>query len=400
MMVARNIALACVVTLTSVAHAQVLQEFNMSDTVVTICKGILLDSEDGPGGNIYGNNEDYVFTIDAGSQVTLVFKPTFCLEQGYDQLTFHNGPSINSPQIGPAYSGTTAPPPITATSGTLTVHFVSDQTVAYCGFEAQWTSVVEPPVPPVMYIPAAPECGSGMVGVQFSYPLPCDSISAAAFSIIGEGAPHVTGATPMACTGGETQSMRLGVSPAFARNCPYTVSFRIGLRDRCDSLWFFTLTANTQVISCPIAVEVLATNDTICAGTCTNLIADVNGCLSYAYSWDNGLAAIEGPISVCPTSTTTYSVVVTENGTGAQATHSRTIAVIDPQITGAPASVCQSLDAFDLLGSPPAGWWSGPGILDSLSGTFDPDTAGPGNHILTYGIPGGCEATVTLFVDS
>ena len=68
----RNIALASVVALTPVAHAQVLQEFNMSDTVVTICKGILLDSEDGPGGNIYGNNEDHVFTIDAGSQVTLL----------------------------------------------------------------------------------------------------------------------------------------------------------------------------------------------------------------------------------------------------------------------------------------------------------------------------------------
>ena len=114
----RNIAMVTVVTLTSVAHAQVLQEFNMSDTVVTICKGILLDSEAGPGELIYGNNEDYIFTIDAGSQVTLVFQPTFCLEQGYDFLTFHNGPSINSPQIGPAYSGTTAPPPITATSGT------------------------------------------------------------------------------------------------------------------------------------------------------------------------------------------------------------------------------------------------------------------------------------------
>lgn len=396
----RNIVLPSMVALASVAHAQVLQEFNMSDTVVTICKGILLDSEEGPGGNLYGNNEDYVFTIDAGSLVTLVFRPTFCLEQGYDFLTFHNGPSINSPQIGPAYSGTIAPPPITATSGILTVHFVSDPTVAYCGFEAQWTSVVDPPVPPVMSIPTAPACNSVMVGIQFSYPVECDSIAASAFTIIGEGAPSVNAATPLTCAGGETQNMNLMVDPAFDRNCPFTVSFRIGLRDRCDSLWFFTLTANTLISSCPIAVEVLATNDTICAGSCTDLTADVNGCLSYTYSWDNGLAPVEGPINVCPTTTTTYSVVVTENGTGAQATHSRTIVVLDPQINGAPTSVCQSLDAFDLSASPPGGWWSGAGILDSLSGTFDPDTAGAGSHVLTYGIPGGCEATITLLVDS
>lgn len=68
------------------------------------------------------------------------------------------------------------------------------------------------------------------VGVQFSYPIPCDSISPAAFSIIGEGAPNVTTASPLACVGGETQTMRLGVAPAFNPNCPYTVSFRIGLQ--------------------------------------------------------------------------------------------------------------------------------------------------------------------------
>ncbi len=389
-----------VLALCSGVTAQVLPEFNMSDTTVTICKGILLDSEEGPGGNLYGNNEDLIFTIDAGSQITLMFSPVFCLEQGYDFLTFHNGPSINSPQIGPAYSGTTAPPPIVATSGVLTIHFVSDPTVAYCGFEAQWTSIVEPPVPPVMAISAPPACNSGVVAVQFSYPIACDSIAPAAFSIIGQGAPDVVGATPLSCVGGETQTMRLNVAPAFDRNCPYTISFRIGIYDRCDSLWFFTLTANTQVASCPIDVEVIATQDTICAGACTNLIADVNGCLSYSYAWDNGLAAVQGPIAVCPTVTTTYSVMVTENGTGAQATDQITIVVLDPQVIGAPSTVCQSLDAFDLVGSPPGGWWSGDGILDSLSGTFDPDTAGPGSHGLIYGIPGGCEATITLLVDS
>ena len=46
-----------------------------------------------------------------------------------------------------------APPPIVATSGQLTIHFVSDNSVAYCGFEAQWTSQVAPPVPPVMIDP-------------------------------------------------------------------------------------------------------------------------------------------------------------------------------------------------------------------------------------------------------
>jgi hypothetical protein len=246
-------------------QAQVLPEFNMSDTTVTICKGILLDSEAGPGGNIYGNNEDFTFTIDAGSTITMVFQPTFCLEQGYDRLTFHDGPTINSPQIGPVFSGVVAPPPIVATSGVLTIHFVSDQSVAYCGFEAQWRAEAEPPVPPVMSIVTPPACNSSGLTVGFSYAIPCDSIAVSAFGLNGVQAPEVISATPIACSGGSTAQLQLGVDPAFDRNCPYTLSFRIGLRDRCDSLWFFTLTAQTQVSTCPVQVEILAAQDTICA---------------------------------------------------------------------------------------------------------------------------------------
>ncbi|HNR54401.1 MAG TPA: CUB domain-containing protein, partial [Flavobacteriales bacterium] len=257
-------------SLSLAARAQLLPEFNMTDTTVTECKGILLDSEAGPGGNLYGNNEDFTFTIDAGSQITLVFQPVFCLEQGYDFLTFHNGPTINAPQIGPAYSGTTAPPPIVATSGVLTIHFISDINVAYCGFEAQWTSIVEAPVPPVMTIPSAPACSSSRMDIHFSYPVACDSMVVDAVQLNGQGAPQVIGVTPMGCASGFTQDLQLSVSPAFDRNCPYDLSFRIGLLDRCDSLWFFTLNASTRITTCPIEVAIIATQDTICAGTCTD----------------------------------------------------------------------------------------------------------------------------------
>ena len=58
------------------------------------------------------------------------------------------------------------------------------------------------------------------------------------------------------------------------------------------------------------------------------------------------------------------------------------------------------MDAFDLAATPPGGWWEGAGILDSLTGTLDPDTAGPGSHTITYTIPGGCSAELLLTVDS
>ncbi|MBK9538915.1 MAG: CUB domain-containing protein [Flavobacteriales bacterium] len=259
----KRLSLVLVLTFSSAVNAQLLPEFNMTDTTVTICKGILLDSEEGPGSNIYGNNEDFTFTIDAGSTITLTFEPTFCLEQGLDILTFHDGPSIASPQIGPAYTGIVAPPPIVASSGQLTIHFVSDENVAYCGFEAQWTSVALPPVPPVMSVPTAPLCAVNVINLAFSYPIPCDSISPGAFAITGANSPVVTSATPTNCVGGETSTMQLGIDPAFDRNCPYDIAFTIGLRDRCDSLWYFTITASTQITTCPLGVLMELSEDTI-----------------------------------------------------------------------------------------------------------------------------------------
>lgn len=380
------------------AHAQALQEFNMNDTVVTICKGILLDSELGPNEQLYTNNEDFTFTINTGSTISLVFDNTFCLEQGYDFLTFHDGPTMNSPQIGPSYSGITAPPPITATSGQLTIHFVSDANVAYCGFEAQWTSVVAPPVPPMMTIPTAPTCGSPTVNIVLSYPLPCDSMFADAFTISGQGDPAIVGIAPV-CSNGDASQIALESDPVFERNCPYTVTFRCMLPDACDSLWTFILTATTQVATCPISVEILADNDTICAGSCAQLAADVNGCLSYTYAWSGGLPSSQ-IVNGCPITTTTYSVTATEGGTGATATDDITIVVLDPQITNTPITVCQSLEAFDLLATPAGGGWSGAGIIDTIAGTFDPDTAGPGTHTVYYIGTGGCADSIVIAVDS
>ncbi|MCB0793937.1 MAG: CUB domain-containing protein, partial [Flavobacteriales bacterium] len=292
---ARNIIGSAAIALIGQTGAQPLPEFNMMDTVVTECKGILLDSEAGPGGNIYGNNEDFVFTIDAGNTITLVFDPVFCTEFGLDLLTFHDGPSTASPQIGPAYSGIVAPPPIVATSGFLTVHFVSDQSVAYCGFEAQWTSEVEPPVPPTLSVPQAPLCQATSISVSFSDPIPCDSIVADAFTLTGTGMPDIVGAQATNCVGDETTTGVLLVDPPFDYNCPYDLDFTIGIADRCDSIWMFTIATTTLVNDCPLVVNALVTEDTICGGTCVQLRAEVQGCLNYTYSWDQGLPATSGP---------------------------------------------------------------------------------------------------------
>ena len=66
--------------------------------------------------------------------------------------------------------------------------------------------------------------------------------------------------------------------------------------------------------------------------------------------------------------------------------------VVNP---GANQTLCIDVPAFTLGGfSPAGGVWTGPGILDSLTGVFDPATAGVGTHTLFYRVSNlitGCE---------
>ncbi|MGB0165546.1 MAG: gliding motility-associated C-terminal domain-containing protein [Luteibaculum sp.] len=54
------------------------------------------------------------------------------------------------------------------------------------------------------------------------------------------------------------------------------------------------------------------------------------------------------------------------------------------------SSYCDSDDAFNLVGSPANGVWSGTGITDQTLGTFDPAKAGEGMHRIYYQVPGIC----------
>ena len=122
---------------TQLTMAQVVT-FNMSNQAVSNCEGKLLDSEAGTGGTIYGNNENFTFIICTGGKITMTFNSTFCVDSGFDWLRFFDGSDTNATLIG-AYTGYTAPPTIVANSGCLTIHFKSDASVAYCGWEADLT---------------------------------------------------------------------------------------------------------------------------------------------------------------------------------------------------------------------------------------------------------------------
>lgn len=108
-------------------------------TIDSSCLGTLDDSG-GPSAP-HGGNEDWTYTIAPpfAASVTINFS-SFDLENGFDSLYIHNGASTNDPLLG-GYTGTNSPGIVTANSGTMTIHFVSDPFVNNAGFTSSWTCV-------------------------------------------------------------------------------------------------------------------------------------------------------------------------------------------------------------------------------------------------------------------
>ncbi|MBC7863643.1 MAG: hypothetical protein IAF38_11745, partial [Bacteroidia bacterium] len=57
------------------------------------------------------------------------------------------------------------------------------------------------------------------------------------------------------------------------------------------------------------------------------------------------------------------------------------------------AAVCTGTAAFNMSAAPAGGTWSGTGITNAATGTFNPATAGAGAWTITYTVAGACPAT-------
>jgi len=360
-------------------------EFNMSDTTVTECKGILYDS--GGDGVDYLHNTDLTFTIclDAPGTLTLAFD-FFCVEVGFDSLTFHAGPDETYPQIGPAYSGNDAPPAVSVSSGCLTLHFVSDANVACTGWEAQWTTEVVPPIPPqISAIIPVPACSSSTAIVNLSKPLHCDSVYAAAFALDGPLPQGIASANPVNCIGDSTTQVNLTFAEGINLGGPYTLSLTTNYLDACDSLWTFITEDEFNVVDCPIVVTLIPARDSICAGECVEIIAEVTGGDgNYTYSWTGISASGAGPVQACLNTTTTITLTVDDTSPAVAANGSVSIFVAAPANVPASSTICQSEPAFILNATPAGGEWLGNGITDSETGEFTGDSALAGMNVLGY----------------
>lgn len=102
-----------------------------------------------------------------------------------------------------------------------------------------------------------------------------------------------------------------------------------------------------------------------------------------------------------PSSATIGTNVITYTITVGTCTDTKTTSITvgtQPDATITPVGpFCTAEAAVTLAAVTPGGTWSGTGIIDASLGTFDPTTAGPGTHTITYVIAiGGCNDTATI----
>ena len=107
---------------------------------ISSCSGTLYD-DGGPFADYSDNSDGIVVIQPAGaSQISLNFA-VFDFENNFDSLIIYDGPSILSPVIG-GYTGTTLPPPINSSGGSITIRQKSDFSVSGSGFDVSWTCTV------------------------------------------------------------------------------------------------------------------------------------------------------------------------------------------------------------------------------------------------------------------
>lgn len=371
-------------------------EYYMTNLVVDDCEGILYDSELGdPGGN-YDHNENYTFSIciPGADQIIMTFL-YFCTEADFDSLRIYDGPDTLSLLIG-TYTGEPDPPVIIATSGCLTLNFVSDPNVSCTGWEAHWETVVEiPPPPDILPLDDLP-CESNTMTVVFAEQIPCDSLYPSAFAINGPISPTITNVQPVGCSGGYTNTVNLSFSPMIDFSGNYQVSFTNSVTI-CETVYTLTSTEPFAVTDCPLNVILSLEGGVACAGDTAQLTALASGGdpNTYQFSWNPPVGLNTDEVIIVPTGPTTYGVTVTD-ANGATASDSITIIPNPVPVLSLPdTTLCQSIAPFALTALPAGGEWSATGIAEGeeLTGWYDPSLVTTAQDTVVYVDPNGCASS-------
>jgi hypothetical protein len=164
-------------------------------------------------------------------------------------------------------------------------------------------------------------CGATQLTFNFSENVLCSQVSTCDFVLTGPGDPYtITGISGVGCTAGGTmeKTFTITFTPAIILSGTYNIALVTGcgsVTDNCGNVapandFNFNVTAP--------GVSIDPSSPSICTGGCVTLTA--SGATNF--SWSDGLGT-NPVVTVCPASTTTYSVT----GTNASCTSTTDVTV-------------------------------------------------------------------------
>ncbi|MFZ5554995.1 MAG: PKD-like domain-containing protein, partial [Bacteroidota bacterium] len=353
-----------------------------------------------------GTPSSYTITVNPTPTVTVPANSTVCNGVSVPAGNFTSTPAggtfawtNSNTAIGLGASGTGNQPSFTGTNGTgasISGTITVTPTANGCtGTPSSYTITVDPT--PTVTVPANSTVCNGTAvaagnftstpaGGTFAWTNSDPSIGLAAsgtgnqpaFTATNGGSTSVTATitvTPTAngCTG-TPSSYTITINPTPTVTVPANSSW-------CDGV---TVAASAYT-STPAGGTFTWTN----SNTAIGLGASGTG-NQPAFTATNGTGSpISGTITVTPT----------VNGcTGTPSSYTLTITtLLDATITPA-GPFCESASSVTLSAADPGGTWSGNGITNTSSGTFDPVTAGVGTHTITYMISSFCGDTATTTI--
>ena len=160
-----------------------------------------------------------------------------------------------------------------------------------------------------------------------------------------------------------------------------------------------TATATTSVtVGSTINVSASAAPATICSGISTTLTATpTGGCGAYTYDWSDGVTSIgtTASLSVSPSASSVYTVVVTDNQSNSSSATVPVTVVASPTVSISPAStiLCTSAPVSLTASGASSYSWIGTTITGSTTVNFDvaaqpaETNAAPGNVVATATLP-------------
>jgi hypothetical protein len=128
----------------SLNYTAISQPYCQGTTILTAPSGTITD---GSGNSDYTNRANCRWLIQppGATRIELTFS-SFNTESGYDFVKVYDGATTSAPLLG-SYSGTTLPPVLRSSGGSLLIVFTSDSSITRAGWSASYTSTISTSLP-------------------------------------------------------------------------------------------------------------------------------------------------------------------------------------------------------------------------------------------------------------